>query len=409
MKIIVVDDNYEKIPHIQKLCKGLEVAADIDHFTTGSAARRALARSSYDLLIVDLNFADETGAAASERGGINFLKLISLNPGQDLSSNVIVLTAREDLHDRLANEAVDLGAQVCYFSEHQTAWVAVLSGRIRLISNIVKKRAIVMDAVDVVIITALRSPELEAVLKLPYKFKLTRLPKDPTTYHFGEFEINGIRKTVAAVASTRKGMSAAAALAAKVVSKFKPKMLVMTGICAGVVDKVNLGDVIVCDPGWDWGAGKYAETEGGFPTFKPAPHQTGLDSSLREVARDLAEDAEIKKSIRAGWDKPVPAGVFSIHVGPMASGGAVIADERLTKQIVAQHKDLIGVDMEAYAVMAAAESAVLALPLPVVIKSVCDYADAEKNDDWQKYASYTSAAFAKFFIDKSMQVLAADE
>jgi hypothetical protein len=31
----------------------------------------------------------------------------------------------------------------------------------------------------------------------------------------------------------------------------------------------------------------------------------------------------------------------------------------------------------------------------IVIRGICDYADAHKNDVWQKYAATTAAAFAK--------------
>ncbi len=49
--------------------------------------------------------------------------------------------------------------------------------------------------------------------------------------------------------------------------------------------------------------------------------------------------------------------------------------------------------MEAYAVMAASDFARKMAPKSIVIKSVCDYADSEKNNTWQEFASYTSAAF----------------
>jgi len=44
--------------------------------------------------------------------------------------------------------------------------------------------------------------------------------------------------------------------------------------------------------------------------------------------------------------------------------------------------------------MSAVEYAKNPKPTAIIIKSVCDFADKNKNDDWQKYSSYTSAAFA---------------
>jgi len=37
-------------------------------------------------------------------------------------------------------------------------------------------------------------------------------------------------------------------------------------------------------------------------------------------------------------------------------------------------------------------------PKVVAMKSVCDFADPEKGDEWQSYAAYTSAAMAFRFI-----------
>jgi len=78
----------------------------------------------------------------------------------------------------------------------------------------------------------------------------------------------------------------------------------------------------------------------------------------------------------------------------MASGASVVAAREFAASIAGQHKDLLAIEMEGYAVMAAAECATAPAPIAIVIKSVCDFADAKKTDDWQAYAAYTSAAFA---------------
>ena len=54
--------------------------------------------------------------------------------------------------------------------------------------------------------------------------------------------------------------------------------------------------------------------------------------------------------------------------------------------------------MEAYGVMAAAYYSGPSRPRAVAIKSVCDFADPAKNNEWQAYAAYTSAALAYRFI-----------
>jgi nucleoside phosphorylase len=34
----------------------------------------------------------------------------------------------------------------------------------------------------------------------------------------------------------------------------------------------------------------------------------------------------------------------------------------------------------------------------LVIRGVCDYADEYKNDEWQRYASFVAASFAKEYL-----------
>lgn len=39
-------------------------------------------------------------------------------------------------------------------------------------------------------------------------------------------------------------------------------------------------------------------------------------------------------------------------------------------------------------------------PIPIIIKSVCDFADSRKSDEYQKFAAYTSCEFAKLLYEK---------
>lgn len=75
----------------------------------------------------------------------------------------------------------------------------------------------------------------------------------------------------------------------------------------------------------------------------------------------------------------------------MASGAAVIADGDRTKEIGDQHRQLLAIDMESYAVFAAATEAPEPRPTAISLKSICDFGDGNKDDRYQRYATYTSA------------------
>jgi nucleoside phosphorylase len=80
----------------------------------------------------------------------------------------------------------------------------------------------------------------------------------------------------------------------------------------------------------------------------------------------------------------------------MASADLVVKDvEKFAEAIEAERKT-IAVEMESYAFMRAARLA--DTRWYIVIKSVTDFADATKDDNWREYAKYTSAHFFVRFI-----------
>ena len=89
-----------------------------------------------------------------------------------------------------------------------------------------------------------------------------------------------------------------------------------------------------------------------------------------------------------------------VHIGPMACGSSVVANNLvLKKQIHSQLENTAGLDMESYGVVYAATNASEPKPYPIIIKSVCDFANSEKSDDFQKFAAYTSSEFAKLLVE----------
>jgi nucleoside phosphorylase len=58
--------------------------------------------------------------------------------------------------------------------------------------------------------------------------------------------------------------------------------------------------------------------------------------------------------------------------------------------------------MESYSVFYAAQNSTDPKPKAIVIKSICDFADSEKSDKYQKFAAYTSSQFAKYLYEKHL-------
>lgn len=398
MKVLVVDDEYSKVQAITGVLREVpEIGAlNIVHETTAQAARLALRRDRVDLLVIDLHLPETIGAQSSAEGGLALLRLMCLDAEVHLPADVIFLSGREELLEEASSKVAELGAMLYQYRDDLSLWKCALVGRAKYICARQLRDRHAPRAVDIAIVTALRTPELDAVLNLPYAWSLERLHGDPTPYYFGEVSRGSDRAPLKLVSTcaARKGMPSAGALAARVTTLFSPKYLVMTGICAGLANKTALGDIVIADPTWDCGSGKQAEDVNGSLVFKAAPYQRPLDTNVMHIASELARDATVTQSIRTGWSHRVPDGNLTARVGPMASGASVVAAQKFATSISGQHKDLLAIEMEGYAVMAAAEYAAAPAPVSIVIKSVCDFADVQKSDDWQAYAAYTSAAFA---------------
>ena len=58
------------------------------------------------------------------------------------------------------------------------------------------------------------------------------------------------------------------------------------------------------------------------------------------------------------------------------------------KVIIIKNTLLIGIEMEAYGVFYSAANSMSPKPIAISIKSVCDFADEHKSDNYQEYSAY---------------------
>ncbi|RNJ52610.1 hypothetical protein D7B24_003165 [Verticillium nonalfalfae] len=104
-------------------------------------------------------------------------------------------------------------------------------------------------------------------------------------------------------------------------------------------------------------------------------HTSGSD------CRDCDQTGEVPRDTRDTTDP-------EIYYGIIASGNTLVKD--------AAERDRIVDDVGENCLCFEMEAAGLMNSFPcLVIRGICDYADAHKNDQWQRYASATAAAYAK--------------
>lgn len=398
ISVLLLDDEYSKTQDIIEVLKSVDVNSDnVKQVSTANDARKEMRIKKYDLLILDVNVPPSIGAPPSSRGGIELLEIMTLDMQVKMPSQIIGITEKDELYIAARNDFSSHAWTLCKYEKGAAEWKEILAKKVAHTIRVQDQGGASAQLYDVVIVTALRNPEFEAVLALPYQWKEITFPGDFLSYHVGVIPTATRDLSVIAASSLRMGMPSASALSMKMSMLFRPKLVVMLGICAGKADVCSLGDVIVADPVWDWGSGKYKDVAG-VKSFAIAPHQVTIEPRFRSKIINMKDKASVLMELRGGWSEKVPAGSLKVHIGPMASGASVISDTDIMSDIEQQNRDTIAVEMEAYGVMAASEYASDPAPKALVIKSVCDFGDSAKHKEWQAYAAYTSAKFFSIAI-----------
>lgn len=284
-------------------------------------------------------------------------------------------------------------------------------------------------------------------------------PSDNLSYSWGQIGHHNI--VIASLPAGVYG-TISAATTAKTMSYSFPNIKVglMVGIGAGIArpkhgHDIRLGDIVVSQPHgqsggvvqYDLGKGRVSEDQGHTThTFKrigslnspPAAllnalallqaHAEMEDSKVSSFLQDMLQryprmaknepgkpgyvyqgqdndklfEASYTHGSEMGCDdcdtartiprtaRPDPS-VPEVHYGVIASGNKLVKDAAERDSILKESgEDCICLEMEAAGLMNS-------FPC-LVIRGICDYADSHKNDQWQKYAAGTAAAYAKEFL-----------
>jgi nucleoside phosphorylase/CheY-like chemotaxis protein len=405
ISVVIVEDDATKYGRVHNalVADGVE-AKDIAHAVCVADALDLVRARRFDLMLLDVNLPRRLGEGPQRGGGLEVLRELARDDRLYRPKYIVGLTAYEDVLGEFGSAFDDHLWSLVHYTETSDRWVVQLRLRIEYIRATQKSQNFsdgVTYGVDLAIVCALEGVEFEAIRRLPCEWQPLRLPHDETRYLTGNITTDRATFSVLAAAAPRMGMPASSVLSAKIIHQFRPRFLAMVGICAGRVGKVKLGDIIVADPTWDWGSGKIISKDS-KPAFLPAPHQLDLDTDLAPILKDVAEDRAMLALLKHDARGLKPADELSVRFEPLASGAAVVADSSTIDELLAQHRGLLGIDMETYAVFCAAMGSAKPRPRAMAIKAVSDYADQDKLDDYQEYAASVSAMFllkaAKAFL-----------
>lgn len=229
-----------------------------------------------------------------------------------------------------------------------------MTASLRKFMNKYQTTAAILTAVEI---------ETQAVYNLYAEWNKITFSGDRQKYYQTEFMREGIKHKLITAQQDVMGMTSSALLCAKVIAHFRPEYIIMCGIAAGIGEEIEqiYGDILVPDVVWDYSTGKF-------------------------VGAHVRKDNE-----------------FHIHIGPMACGSTVVANsEFVSRRGLPLFPSTIGLDMESYSVIYSATNFSSPSPKAVIIKGICDYANEEKSDQYQKFAAYNSSQFTKYLLERHL-------
>lgn len=401
VKVLVVDDCADKIREILKvlMASGLNEDQDVDVVYCARDAVLRLEDNDYGLLIVDLYLPIRLSETPRIDGGLYLLREIERRNNIRRPEHIVGLTAHDDAK-KAAEPEFNRGLwTVATISPSSSEWKEMIVEKVRyLLARTTSQEQDLVPECDVLFVCALRNPELSELKKsLGNEWQEVSQPNDATAYFKTVVEREDGRKlTVMACSAPNMGMTAAATLATKANLKFRPKVVAMTGICAGRQGEINLGECLVASKTWDYGSGKFfGKTSDENARFAASPYQIPVDPVVQTATEAVMSDRALLDGIHDRFSGSHPDRRLSLMFAPMASGAAVQADSSFFESI-AQHQDrkVAGIDMEAFGVCWAARETFEPRPIFFVCKGVCDFANEEKSDSIQDYCSFVSACVA---------------
>ena len=395
MNILIVEDSQPKAASIvAALTRAGAVDSRIAVVPDSREAKNHLKTGMVNLLILDLQIPKRFDKSPNASGGAELLRWMARRGDVIEVEHILALSAYE-LTEEMSGILAPFGVPFVRYEHSSERWRDFLSayvarvmkfssdsvGERRRLTQTLKCEAVVLTTVDV---------ELESACRV---FNCTAAPeiRDGESWYHGNVGDMGVPVVVGQC--TQMGMPSAATLTAKAFYTWSPGLLLMTGICAGIRGRVELGDLIVPDPAWDYGSGKL--TAHGI--LHPDPRPIPLGNAMRPLIRSL-QRSPMLQVWHEGWLADKPRSIPRLHLEPAASGSAVIQDEAVTQGISSQIRKCVAVDMENYGFYLAATN-LGERPIDFAsVKVVVDFADSAKNDSFQRYGAELSCQFSAALI-----------
>lgn len=394
MHVLLVDDDYSKIERLKLFLidQGID-ENDILIATDAADASRKLNRNKIDLMLIDVLLPARNGAKPQADSSINLLRQIVEDEVLPTPTHLLGVTASEETRNEVDHHFKELVTNVLHVSADQDNWKGVLQQYVqRLLRTENENTSFIYD---VVVLNALRKPELEAVYNSwPLELSDEKLVGTNINCKTGYLKLSDDKTLKIACAHLNQMGPIAATHSTEVVLRyFKPRVIIMTGICGGFSDAVSVGDVVIAEKSWDWQSGKWIEDW----SLQAASDPKEASNELVSLAKTIDNDMQTFYQQYTGFR---PAHHPKLITAPMVSGSSVVASSDIQKVFRSQHRKMAAIDMECYGLYYGCANHHGQPTKMICIKSVSDLADRAKDDNYQGYCSFISARVALKLIEK---------
>ncbi len=372
LRVLIIEDDDVKAQLIgSEIDEFFSGAKLVDHCATFADVAKKIFENAYDFIVADLMIPRRAGEAAVDCSE----ELLEYLSTSEKNANAVSVGLSR-FPDVVKARVEEFSAKLMFLLHFDEA------GSWRQSLNLCMQRVAQNSIYDFVILCALEA-EREAfrgVKGIGYGELTSFRGMDCRTLLLGDFK--GL-----CIVQPRMGLVDATAIASFALSECRPRVLAMSGICAGFSKEAHLGTVIVSDPCWEHQAGKWKGDH-----FELAHYQEPLKNDVRTCIAHVIKKDPTLSGVRYDLRDLKVAVDNAALLAPSVSGSAVISSGEMATSIAEQHRKMAALDMEVFGVYRAASL----YPSPVrffAAKTVVDFADEKKGDDIHLDGALLSARF----------------
>lgn len=378
MDILILEDTDSKFGALEQHLAEVLGAPKLTRASTLVDFMRFVERKKFDLIIVDLLVPRFKDSREPEDVTAQILECCRDTGCQNSRTNVVALTAWVDASDENYKQLNAAGITVLAYDEGGN-WKVPMRQQYLLS----KPRR----TFDVVIVCAL-TKEVDGFANAGYDVK--------EAYVHGMLDCREIligSQSGVIVTAARMGLVSCAITATQAIEAFAPRLICMSGICAGILGKAKLLDIAIADNCHQHDFGKWSVTG-----YEPEVYSVPINAKLRAALKKIVDDEkDFAATICEGvaFDKEelpeqMQRLMANVFLTPASSGSAVVADDRMVEIIKAQQRKGSIFEMESFALYEAARLHPLE-PLFFSVKTVVDDGGPTKGDKLHRLACILSA------------------